>query len=89
MQSAIDFPWEWKHLTSDDFVHEGQGVLHTIVLNQVDDKQGMIGVFDGGDVVAVIGSQFAQPACLVFDLEYHNDLFIAFWGTWDITVTYK
>ncbi len=91
MSSVIDLPWAWKHLINSTQVRPGQGALHTIVLNQLDSKGSVIvydGIDAGGLVMAVIATEFQQPACMIFDLEYKVGLYIAIAGEWDLTVTY-
>lgn len=92
MQSRVDFPWRWQHVTGDTLIRTGQGVLHTIVINQIAEGA-LIDVFDGVDAtgapIAVISTAFVQPGCLVFDCEFANGLYIDITGAVDLTVTYK
>jgi len=88
MNSANDFPWDWVHVTQNTLVRMSQGVLHTIVINQSDDK-GLCTVWDGTALIASITTDFDQPRTLIFDLEFHTALTVVVVGTWDLTVTYK
>ena len=87
MEHRTDLPWPWKHVTQNTLIRTGQGALHSIILNQSDDK-GMVVVWDGLETLATIIVDFEQPRYLLFDLEYKTDLFIGVAGTWDLTVTY-
>ena len=99
MQSVIDFPWDYAHVTGNTLVRTGQGVLHTIVLNGFT-TTGDITVYDSatetGTVIAILhlnvtASISVQPITLLYDIEFKTGLYIGFDGAVaaDLTVSYK
>lgn len=99
MQSAIDFPWDYAHVISDTAVKEGQGVLHSIVVNGLT-TAGDATVYDNtagsGTVIAVLHlnpatSISVQPITLLYDCEFFTGLYIDFDSNLvaDLTVNYK
>ncbi len=99
MNSAIDFPWDYQHITADAQVREGQGVLHTVVINGLT-TAGDLTLYDSlteaGTVIAVIHldpttSISIQPITLLYDCAFLTGLYAGFDATLvaDITINYK
>lgn len=99
MQSAIDFPWDYAHVTEDTAVKAGPCVLHSIVVNGLT-TAGDATVYDNtagsGNVIAVLHldtttSISVQPITLLYDVRCITGLYIEFDDTLvaDLTVSYK
>ncbi len=101
--SAIDFPWDWKHVTENVTVCDHPCVLHHIVINHCDDHAISVTAYDGtdntGDVIAVIDvdlpaekTYHINPVTLSYDLKCANGIYMEFSDTpsnSDLTVMYK
>lgn len=99
MQSAIDFPWDYAHVTADTEVKTVPCVLHSIVVNGLT-TAGDATIYDNteasGDVIGVLHldvttSISVQPITLLYDVRCKTGLYIAFDQSLaaDLTVSYK
>lgn len=100
MNSAIDFPFGYKHCTADTQVCDHAGVLHTVTINGPATTAGKITLYDSlteaGTVIAVITvglkTESQGTSCLIFDVAFSTGLYAGFDGTIvgaDITISYK
>lgn len=99
VNSAIDFPFDYNHVTADAQVSASPCVLHTITVNGLT-TAGDATVYDNtagsGDVIAILHldpatSISVQPITLTFDVRCKTGLYIDFDATLvaDLTVSYK
>ena len=99
MNSAIDFPWDYAHVTEDTAVKAGPCVLHSIIVNGLT-TAGDATIYDNtagsGDVIGVLHldlttSVSVQPITLLYDVECKTGLYIEFDDTLvaDLTVSCK
>ena len=99
MNSAIDYPWDYAHVTADTAVKAAPCVLHSIVVNGLT-TAGDATVYDNtagsGTVIAVLHldtttSVSVQPITLSYDIRCGTGLYIDFDDTLvaDLTVSYK
>lgn len=99
MQSAIDFPWDYSHVTADKQVCAHPCVLHSIVINgltTVGDATIYDNTVTGGTVIGVLHLNTAtsvsvQPLTLLYDCACKTGLYIEFDGSLvaDLTVNFK
>ena len=99
MQSVIDFPWDYAHVTADTPVKTGPCVLHSIVLNGLT-TAGDATIYDNtagsGTVIGILHldittSVSVQPITLLYDIRCLTGLYIEFDDSLaaDLTVSYK
>lgn len=99
MNSAIDFPWDYAHVTADTPVKTGPCVLHSIVVNGLT-TEGDATIYDNtagsGTVIGILHldkttSLSVQPITLLYDIACLTGLYIEFDDTLvaDLTVSYK
>ena len=98
--SAIDFPFLYKHCVADTQVCAGPGVLHAVTINKAATTAGVITLYDSlteaGTVIAAITvalkTEAQAPATLTYDVGFTTGLYAGFDGTIagaDITISYK
>lgn len=96
---VIDYPWKYKHVTSDIQVSAIPCVLHAVVINGLT-TAGDVTVYDNpavaGNVIAVLHlnpatSISVQPIALPYDVACLAGLYLDYDATLvaDITVSYK
>jgi len=99
MGSAIDYPWEFKHVAANDLVLTGPGVLHAINFNGMT-VVGVCTVYDGIDNTGVVIGALTlltavhiscQPVPLLYDCKVETGIYLDFTGglVADFTVIYK
>lgn len=87
---ALEVGWQGTHVTADQLIKTGPGVLHRIVLNGFT-TIGDITIRDaiaagGGTVIAILHLNTAtsvsiQPMTLDYDIKFYTGLFIDYDGT--------
>ncbi len=99
MSGILEMGWQYKHVTADNQVKAGPGILHSIVLNGFT-TIGDITLYDSltetGTVIAVLHLNTAtsvsiQPMTLEYDLKFQTGLYIGYDATAvvDLTVMYS
>jgi len=102
VNSAIDYPFEYSHVTAAKLVHTGSCVLHTVVINSNDTSGPLYAtIYDGtnagGTAIAVIDvdagkTYYVLPVTLLYDVKMTTGIYVGFsaeTNTADLTVTFK